>query len=342
MPEWVTTRPSVVPVTTSVAARGGSASSRPEQSFVDALQAVTPAPKPGVVAPVVARLPTEKPPPPAGPLPRSKPVLTTDSFASNQPLPQPKPVVPELTARESTSLAAATPLPREKPRVPPAADPRREITEAVRSVSRLSGISAHELVAKAAMESGFNPMAKSRTSSAAGPFQFIASTWLDLVRRHGSAYGLGEQAAAIEVRKGVSFVRDPELRKQILDLRHDVNLSAGMAARYLGEVGKTLGQALHRDATPAERRLAYVLGPAGAASLIKAATGNPHGSAVDLLPQAARANRSLFFADGQALTNSAALARITRFTERQLSQHMPTPEDRRITSDQIALSDQLG
>lgn len=252
------------------------------------------------------------------------------------PVPRPKPDVPD----QPPSAAAVSP-----PTTSTAAGTRRAsmagplshaaMAEAVQTAARAAGVNPAELMAKAARESNFDPRARSRTSSAAGPFQFIERTWLDLVRRHGAAYGLANEAAAIEVgRNGAPFVRDPALRRQLLDLRHDVHVSAGMAARYLDEVGHTMERILHRNPTDTERRLAYVLGPGGASRLIAAAARDPQGSSAALLPEAAAANRALFYADGQALTNQAALTRLNRLVDRDLVRFQNHfREDERVITD---------
>lgn len=195
-----------------------------------------------------------------------------------------------------------------------AEDPRMTpYLESARSVSRISKVGFSDILARAAQESNFNANLKNRSSSAAGPFQFIEQTWLDMLRRHGSAYGLGPEVAQIRCRNGVNSVADPALKRQLLDLRHDIHLSAAMAGRYLDEVGKDMSRMLRRQPTENERRMGYVLGPGGAAKLIRAAQQNPNGSSGETLPQAAAANGSLFQGPNGALSNAEAVQRVTRF-----------------------------
>lgn len=289
--------------------------------------------------PFTPPLPGQKPVAPASaaptstPLPGTKPPLSTlgvpsDFAALLAPVPAEKPVVPG-------TLAAMVPLPTEKPGVPAgftallapvpgekptvpvdaaASNDPGALIDAIRSVTELSGHSFQTMLAQATQESRLNLAANNSASSAAGPFQFLESTWLDMIRRHGDAYGLGALARQIKVgRSGVSFVANAAVRKQILDLRHDPNLSAGMAARYLAEGRAHLSRLLHRPATEIESRMAYVMGPGGAARLIRAASASPHESAADLLPSAAAANRSLFYgSDGKALTTRQVVANLTR------------------------------
>lgn len=166
--------------------------------------------------------------------------------------------------------------------------------EAARSASAIAGTSFSSVLSQVSQESHFKADAKNRTSSAVGPAQFLESTWLDMVRRHGAAYGIGSLAAEIKVKGGKPFVPDPKLRAQILELRKDPNLSAGMAARYLDEVGAKLEKSLGRPTSTVEKRMAYLFGPFGAAKLLKTAAAHPSTQATDILPNAARSNPRLF------------------------------------------------
>jgi len=213
-------------------------------------------------------------------------------------------------------------LPGRKPTVPVfdtmTSDAGR-IIQASRSVAGLSGHSYSAILAQATQESGLNAGARNKSSSAAGPFQFLERTWLDLFRRHGSAYGLGDLARQIDSRNGIPSVKDPAVRKQILDLRHDIDVSAGMAGRYLAEGRGRLEKRLKRPVTEAESRIAYVMGVGGAAKLIRTAEANPGAVAAQLLPNAAKANHNLFHdrASGRALTARETVARLTDRMENQ-------------------------
>jgi len=258
-----------------------------------------------------------------------------------------------LPASGNEEPGAATPVPGTKPTAPlltntgtgsnsGSASEANPYEVAARSVSRITDIPVSDIMARASQESEFNAGARSRISSAAGPFQFIESTWLTMLKRHGAAYGLGAEASKIELHNGVARVRDPATRKHLLDLRHDINLSTGMAARYMDEAGQDLGRLIQRDPSATERRIAYVLGPGGAAKLIKAAAHTPEGSVTELLPQAAHANRSLFYRNGEPLTNAGALARISHYVNRQLDR-FPTPNDQKpLITDVLHGNDSLG
>src|SRR3954469_7635160 len=166
--------------------------------------------------------------------------------------------------------------------------------EAARSASTLAGTSFSGVLSQVSQESTFKADAKNRTSSAVGPAQFLENTWLDMVRRHGAAYGLGELAGQIHVKGGKPVVANANVRAQILELRKDPHISAGMAARYLEEVGAKLENSLGRPVSTEEKRMAYLFGAYGAAKRLKTAAANPAASATDILPNAARANPRLF------------------------------------------------
>lgn len=166
--------------------------------------------------------------------------------------------------------------------------------EAARSASALANTSFSGVLSQVSQESTFKADAKNRTSSAVGPAQFLESTWLDMMRRHGAAYGLGDLASQIQVKGGKPVVANAKVRAHILELRKDPHLSAGMAARYLDEVGAKLEKSMGRPVTVVEKRMAYLFGPYGASKLLKTAAADPHAKAVDVLPNAARANPRLF------------------------------------------------
>jgi hypothetical protein len=183
--------------------------------------------------------------------------------------------------------------------------------EAARSASTLAGASFSSVLSQVSQESAFKADAKNRTSSAVGPAQFLETTWLDMVRRHGAAYGLGDLADQIQVKGGKPVVANASVRSQILELRKDPHLSAGMAARYLEEVGATLEKSMGRPVSVEEKRMAYLFGPYGAAKLLKTAAANPGANATDVLPSAARANPRLFKdTAGGALPAGTMVARL--------------------------------
>lgn len=181
------------------------------------------------------------------------------------------------------------------------------IVSHIRAAADATGVPFAFLLKQARRESGLDPEATSRRSSAAGLFQFTAPTWLEMVRRHGAAHGLGEQAGAIaKGADGRLEVADKAARKAILDLRRDPQLSALMAAEYAKDNAKVLQGKLGRPATAADLTLAHLLGAGGAAKVLAGIAADPEAAAAGLLPQAARANPELF-RDGKRPRSLAAL-----------------------------------
>ena len=183
---------------------------------------------------------------------------------------------------------------------------------AIRRAADATGVDFSLLVETARRESALRPDARATTSSATGLFQFIDSTWLDMVRRHGAEHGMGAQAAAL--RSGASA----ETRREILALRNDPELSARMAGELVRENAQTLEARLGRPATAGELYAAHVMGPSGALRLIEAAAQGAH-SAAALFPREAAANRGLFFANGQARSAQSLLDRLQIDADVQMS-----------------------
>ncbi|MBX6321484.1 MAG: transglycosylase SLT domain-containing protein [Rhodospirillaceae bacterium] len=168
------------------------------------------------------------------------------------------------------------------------------MAKAVRAASAESGVDFSYLLAKAAVESNFDPTAHAPTSSAAGLFQFIDSTWMAMIRDHGAEHGYGAYAKAIK-----DGTLTPELRREILDLRYDPKASAAMAAEYTKDNREYLERTVGSDIDEADLYLAHFLGAGGASRFLKALRADPDACAADLFPQAARANKAVFYDHGR-------------------------------------------
>ena len=179
-----------------------------------------------------------------------------------------------------------------------------KVVSGIRRASAATGIDFGYLMAQAAQESGFRSDARAATSSAAGLYQFIESTWLAMVRDHGAKHGAGEFAKEIETGpNGEARVSDPALKARILELRDDARLNAALGAEYARGNKTTLEAALGRPAAASDLYLAHFLGPQGAVQLLRAIEQNGSRAAADLLPKAAAANPSIFYdAEGNPRT----------------------------------------
>ncbi len=177
------------------------------------------------------------------------------------------------------------------------------VRAAIRRAADATGVDFSLLVQTARRESAMNPNARAGTSSATGLFQFIDSTWLDMVRRHGDAHGLGAQAASL--RNGA----DVQTRRDILALRSDPELSARMAAELARENAQILQARLGRAPSAGELYAAHVMGSGGAVRLIEAAANGARDASA-LFPREAAANRGLFYANGEPRSAQGLLDRL--------------------------------
>jgi hypothetical protein len=181
---------------------------------------------------------------------------------------------------------------------------RTQVLAALRQASAETGSDFHYLLGTAMRESSLKNQAQSGTSSACGLFQFTGQTWLGLVKESGAKYGLGSYAEAIEKTADGHFkVADSADRQAILSLRKDPKVAALMAGEFTNRARATLQSALGRGVCDGELYAAHFLGPGAACKLIEMTASTPHASAADAFPQAADANRSVFYrADGSAKT----------------------------------------
>jgi len=190
---------------------------------------------------------------------------------------------------------------------------RGVVEAAIQRASEATGVDFTFLVKTAGRESGMNPQAKARTSSAAGLFQFVEQTWLATLKQHGAKYGYGRYAALIERGSDGRYrVAGEEARKTVMDLRLDPHAASLMAGELTSDHAAYLKGRTGRMPTAGELYAAHFLGPKGSAKLIEAAQTQPHASAAGLFPDAARANRSIFYRDGREATVSEVYANLTR------------------------------
>jgi hypothetical protein len=187
------------------------------------------------------------------------------------------------------------------PRVGQAARPNEtpQIAAEIRAAASGGGVNPAFLEALAKAESGLRPDEKARSSSASGLYQFIESTWLDLLHRHGPKYGLIEPGA-ISVsadRSGASryVFATAAQRAAALELRHDVRASSVMAAEFTRENFDQMEAVLGRAPHPAELYLAHFLGSSDAGRFLDARSATPAALGADLFNGAARSNPGVFY-----------------------------------------------
>ncbi|MXP27630.1 lytic transglycosylase domain-containing protein [Porphyrobacter algicida] len=169
------------------------------------------------------------------------------------------------------------------------------VLSTIARASGRTGTNFDFMVAQARVESALDPKAKAGTSSAAGLYQFTNQTWLETVRRHGAEHGLGWASEAIGTKGGKAHISDPTLRQQVMDLRFDPQAAAVMAGALSNDNAAYLQSATGRAPDNTELYLAHFLGAPGAGRFINALAGDPNQSAAALFPEAAAANRSIFY-----------------------------------------------
>jgi hypothetical protein len=184
--------------------------------------------------------------------------------------------------------------------------PRSPVVDAIRAGAERTGTGFDYLLKTAQRESALDPSAKARTSSATGLFQFVEQTWLGLVKSDGARLGLAREAAAIQTRAdGTHTVADPAQRVEILRLREDPAVSAVMAGVLTQRNRDQLSAEIGREPNAGDLYAAHFLGARGASDLIRLAGSQPSRPAADAFPDAAAANRSIFY-DARGTARSAA------------------------------------
>ena len=188
------------------------------------------------------------------------------------------------------------------------------VQAAIQRASQATGVDFSFLMKTANRESGFNPSAKAGTSSAAGLFQFVGQTWLSTLKQHGAKHGYASYADLIE--KGADghyhVPGGDNARRAVMDLRLDPHAASLMAGELTSDTAAYLKGRTGRVATAGELYAAHFLGPQGSARLIDAAQRQPGAAAADLFPEAAHANKAIFYKDGRAATVGEVYANLTK------------------------------
>lgn len=173
---------------------------------------------------------------------------------------------------------------------------RSQIVAVLHQAARVTGTDFQYLLDTAMRESGLKSCAKSATSSAAGLFQFVDQTWLGLMKKYGARHGLSAYANAIERAPDGRYRADSAANRQaILALRSDPKISALMAGHYANDTRNALECSLGRDVDNGELYAAHFLGAEAAGRLIRLNSTNPSAPAASAFPEAARANRGVFY-----------------------------------------------
>ena len=154
------------------------------------------------------------------------------------------------------------------------------VVSAIKQAAARTGANFAYLVQQANAESSFNPVAKAKTSSASGLYQFIESTWMNMVEKYGDKHGINTSGKS---------------RGDILALRNDPQTASIMAAEFAGENEKFLNAHWGGKVGSTELYFAHFMGASGASAFLKERDTNPHQQAALLFPAAAKANRNVFY-----------------------------------------------
>lgn len=171
---------------------------------------------------------------------------------------------------------------------------------AIRLANIRTGADFGYMMELSSAESGFDPSAQARTSSATGLYQFTEDTWLHAIKRYGAKYGLGDLAAQIDATENmygtlVARVYNPFVRATLLDLRRDPHLAALLSAEFQMRNKFLIECSVGHELNRTEQYLGHFLGSRGGAHFINKMKENPNLSAAKIFPTAAAANKPIFY-----------------------------------------------
>ena len=174
------------------------------------------------------------------------------------------------------------------------------VVNAIKTASAKTGVSFSYLMEKAAAESNFNPTVKAKTSSATGLFQFIESTWMDMVNKHGAKHGIDTNQS----------------KQDLLNLRKNPELASLMAGEFAQGNKTHLQKTIGGDIGNTELYFAHFMGAGGASAFLSQLKQNSTAIGADLFPKEANANRGVFYnKDGSA----RSLGQIYEFFDKKFS-----------------------
>ena len=168
----------------------------------------------------------------------------------------------------------------------------KNVLNSIAKASAHTGVNFAYLMQQASAESSFKSTAKAKGSSASGLYQFIDSTWMNMVKKYGDKYGMGNLASQID---DSGHVDSKAVKQQILALRNDPEKASAMAAEFANDNKNYLKSNWGGKVGSTELYLAHFLGAGQAAEFLKARDDNPVQQAAVLFPKAAQANRNVFY-----------------------------------------------
>ena len=166
--------------------------------------------------------------------------------------------------------------------------PKRKIdNEAVQNsinfASEQTGVPESYLQSIAKIESGFNPNAKAKTSSAGGLFQFVDNTWNSMVDKYGDQMGIPANASKAAKAKA----------------KFDPQANAMAAALYTKDNENYVKKKLGRELNDVDRYMSHFLGATGAARFLKAMEADNNVQAYrSVTTNTAKSNKNIFYING--------------------------------------------
>jgi hypothetical protein len=213
----------------------------------------------------------------------------------------------------------------------------RWIVDTILAAAEVTDVDPAYLMALADKESSFIPANKARSSSAEGLFQFIDSTWLQMMRDFGPKYGLTDEAAAVEITNGQYAVADAGMREHILGMRRDSYIAALMAAEMMKRDRERIEQRIGRPISRSEYYLAHFFGAHSASRFMSLLDDKPKQSAPRVFPAAARANRALFFTKQGRRTRQLTVAEVYDRLDEMIDRRLERYEDVRTVAADASL-----
>lgn len=156
------------------------------------------------------------------------------------------------------------------------------------------GVDPAALASMAHIESTFNSDAVNPATGASGLYQFLGSTWDDMMKDYAAKYGV------------------PPGTKPT-----DPVAAALFAASYMKWNADRISSKVSRPLSATDLYAAHFLGHAGAVKLLKA---DPNAEAASVFPGPARTNGSVFYKGGRAIT----IAELYKFLDDKVSGKIPS------------------
>jgi hypothetical protein len=146
-----------------------------------------------------------------------------------------------------------------------------------------------------------------------GPYRFSEDVWLRALKDATGANGLNALSRRIfRTSSGRLYVPVAAERRQILKARFDRAMAGRIAHAFAERNARLMRPAIGRKVSAGDLYIAHLLGPEGAAKLIKLASENPRAIAVKHAPRLARSLPQAFHLHSAPLTLADVYARLTQ------------------------------